>query len=133
MSMVIAGLLAGMAGGMLYLSGAGNHMSVQEVLPQEGFDGIAIALLGLSDPIGIFFSAFLIAYLKLGGQAIQTLGFSPELITMIIAMILYISALSVLFQRLLARKRIGKIKEETEVQDASKEAEIEDETEEEAV
>lgn len=49
-------------------------MSVQEVLPQEGFDGIAIApLLGLSDPIGIFFAAFLIAYMKLGGQAIQNL------------------------------------------------------------
>lgn len=112
LSMAIAGFLAGMAGGMLYLSGAGNHLTVQEVLPQEGFDGIAIALLGLSDPIGIFFSAFLIAYMKLGGQAIQTLGFAPELITMIISMILYISALAVLFRRLLTRRRIRAVRRE---------------------
>lgn len=129
LSMVIAGVLAGMAGGMLYLSGAGNHLSVQEVLPQEGFDGIAIALLGLSDPIGIFFAAFLIAYMKLGGQAIQTLGFSPELITMIIAMILYISALSVLFQRLLARRKIGKIREGEDDQDSSQPPNVETEEE----
>lgn len=104
LSMAIAGALAGFGGAMLYLSGAGNHLTVQEVLPAEGFDGIAIALLGLNEPIGIFLSTALIAYLKMGGQAIQTLGYAPELITMIISFILYISALSVLFRRLLSKK-----------------------------
>lgn len=104
LSMAIAGALAGFGGAMLYLSGAGNHLTVHEVIPAEGFDGIAIALLGLNEPIGIFLSTALIAYLKMGGQAIQTLGYAPELITMIISFILYISALSVLFRRLLTRK-----------------------------
>lgn len=104
-SMAISGLLAGMGGGMLYLSGAGNHITVQDVLPQEGFDGIAIALLGLNEPIGVFLSALFVAYLKMGGQAIQTLGYAPELITMIISFILYVSALSVLFNRLLSSKK----------------------------
>lgn len=104
LSMAIAGMLAAFGGAMVYLSGAGNHLTVQEVLPPEGFDGIAIALLGLNAPIGIFFSAALIAFLKMGGQAIQTLGYAPELITMIISFILYVSALSVLFRRLLSKK-----------------------------
>lgn len=104
LSMAIAGALSGFGGAMLYLSGAGNHIAVQEVIPAEGFDGIAIALLGLNEPIGIFLSTALISYLKMGGQAIQTLGYAPELITMIISFILYISALSVLFRRLLTRK-----------------------------
>ncbi len=105
LSMSIAGLLAGLAGGMLYLSGAGNHLVVQEVLPSQGFDGIAVALLGLTEPIGVVLASLFIAYVQMGGQAIQTLGFAPELITMIIAFILYISALSVLFQRLLKKKQ----------------------------
>lgn len=103
LSMAIAGALAAIGGSMLYLSGAGNHMTVQEVLPQEGFDGIAVSLLGLNEPIGIFFSSFFIAFMKLGGQEIQTLGYAPELITMIISFILWVSALSVLFRRLLNR------------------------------
>lgn len=104
LSMAIAGVLSGLGGAMVYLSGAGNHLAVQDILPNEGFDGIAIALLGLNEPIGIFFATALIAYLKMGGQAIQTLGYAPELITMIISFILYVSALSVLFRRLLSKK-----------------------------
>lgn len=105
LSMTIAGVLAGLAGGMLYLSGAGNNISVENVIPNEGFDGIAISLLGLNEPIGVLISASFIAYLKMGGQAIQTLGFAPELITMIISIILYISALSVLFSRILGKRK----------------------------
>ncbi len=106
LSMAISGLLAGLGGGMLYLSGAGNNIAVQDLLPSEGFDGIAISLLGLNEPIGVFLASILIGYLKLGGQAIQTLGYAPELITIITSFILYVSALSVLFKRMLGRKRV---------------------------
>ncbi|MCI6659599.1 ABC transporter permease [Peptoniphilaceae bacterium SGI.137] len=112
-SMAIAGAMAGLGGGMLYLSGAGNSIAVQDVLPQEGFDGIAVALLGLNEPIGILLSALFFAFLKMGGQAIQTLGYAPELVTIIISFILYVSALSVLFQRLLSKKEKKKKKHET--------------------
>ena len=104
LSMAIAGALAGFGGASLYLSGAGNHLTVQEVIPAEGFDGIAIALLGLNEPVGVFLSTALISYLKMGGQAIQTYGYAPELITMVISFILYVSALSVLFRQLLSKK-----------------------------
>lgn len=104
LSMAIAGALAGFGGSAVYLSGAGNHLTVHEVIPQEGFDGIAIALLGINEPVGVLLASGLISYLKMGGQAIQTLGYSPELITIIISFILYISALSVLFKRILSKK-----------------------------
>lgn len=103
-SMAIAGAMAGLGGGLFYLSGAGTAIAVVNVLPQEGFDGIAVSLLGLNEPIGILLSALFFAYLKMGGQAIQTLGYAPELITIIISFILYVSALSVLFRQLLEHR-----------------------------
>lgn len=105
LSMFIAGIMSGLAGGLVYLSGSGTHLKVVDVLPQEGFDGIAVALLGLNEPIGVLLSALFFAYLKMGGQAIQTLGYSPELVDIIVSIILYVSALSLLFNKILGGKK----------------------------
>lgn len=104
-SMLIAGALSGMAGGLTFLASTGRHITVNNVLAAEGFNGIAVALLGLSKPIGIVFSALFISYINLGGQAMQPIGYVPEIVSMMIAIILYISALSVLFQQLLNRRK----------------------------
>ncbi|HHX52876.1 MAG TPA: ABC transporter permease [Erysipelothrix sp.] len=107
-SMLIAGALSGIAGGITFLASTGRHITVVNVLAAEGFNGIAVALLGLNNPIGIIFSSMFMSYIKLGGQAIQTLGFVPEIIELMIAIILYISALSVLFNNLLSRRKSKK-------------------------
>ena len=60
LAMVIAGALAGIGGGLVYLSGSGKFISIVEVLAPEGFNGIPVALLGLSNPFGIFFSGIFI-------------------------------------------------------------------------
>lgn len=102
LSMVIAGMLAGLGGGLLYLSGAsGRHLKVVDVLAMEGFNGIPVALLGLSNPIGIIFSAFFISYITQGGNYLQTLNFVPEVIDIIIACIIYFSAFALYFRKLL--------------------------------
>ena len=102
MSMVIAGMLAGLGGGLLYLSGAnGRRINVVDVLAVEGFNGIPVALLGLSNPIGIIFSAIFISYITQGGNYLQTLDFVPEVIDIIIACIIYFSAFSLFFRKLL--------------------------------
>lgn len=104
LSMVIAGALAGLGGGLLYLSGGGGRrIRVADVLAMEGFNGIPIALLGLSNPIGIIFSAIFISYITQGGNYLQTLNFVPEIIEIIIACIIYFSALSMFFRTLLPR------------------------------
>ena len=104
LSMVIAGMLSGLGGGLLYLSGArGRRIKVVDVLAAEGFNGIPVALLGLSNPIGIIFSALFISYITLGGNYLQTLDFVPEVIDIIIACIIYFSAFSLVFRQLLPR------------------------------
>lgn len=102
LSMVIAGMLAGLGGGLLYLSGAtGRHLKVIDVLASEGFNGIPVALLGLSNPIGIIFSALFISYITQGGNYLQTLNFAPEVIDIIVACIIYFSAFALYFRKLL--------------------------------
>lgn len=104
LAMVIAGALAGLGGGLLYLSGAsGRHIKVVDVLAAEGFNGIPVALLGLSNPIGIIFAALFISYITLGGNYLQTLDFVPEIIDIIIACIIYFSAFSLIFRSILPK------------------------------
>lgn len=104
LSMVIAGALAGIGGALLYLSGAnGRHIKVVDVLAVEGFNGIPVALLGLSNPIGIIFSAIFISYITQGGNYMQTLDFVPEVIDIIIACIIYFSAFAFLFRSIIPR------------------------------
>ena len=54
-SMMIAGALSGLAGAIQY-TGNANIMQIG-VMPSQGFDGIAVALLGASNPIGVMFSS----------------------------------------------------------------------------
>jgi len=91
-SMIIAGALAGLGGALLYLAGAGKSISVVDMLAQEGFNGIPVALLGLNNPIGIIFSGLLVAYLNVGGFNMQLYDFHPQVIEIIIAVIIYFSA-----------------------------------------
>jgi simple sugar transport system permease protein len=98
LSMTIAGGLAGLGGALIALSGAGRGIAVVDVLAYEGFQGIPVALLGLNNPIGILFSGFLVAYLTQSGFLLQRLDFAPEIIEIIIAVIIYFSALALLLR-----------------------------------
>lgn len=103
LSMVIAGAIAGLAGGLLYLAGTGKHIEIKDVLPAEGFTGISVALLGLSNPISVFFSGIFIAYLTAGGFYLQLFEFSTEIIDIIVAVIIYFSAFALMVKLLLAK------------------------------
>lgn len=103
LSMTIAGALSGLGGGLLYLAGSGKHIEVIDELASAGFDGISVALLGLSNPIGILFAGLFIAYIKQGGFYLQLYEFSQEIIDIIIAVIIYFSAFA-LFVRAVITK-----------------------------
>ncbi len=107
-SMAIAGAIAGLAGGLLYLAGSGKHIEVVDVLASEGFTGISVALLGFNNPIGIFVSSIFIAYLTAGGFYLQLYEFSVEIIDIIVAVIIYFSAFSLVVRLILARLRQGR-------------------------
>jgi simple sugar transport system permease protein len=101
LSMTISGALAGLAGGVMFLV-VGKNMEPVNVLLQEGFTGIAIALLGLSAPIGVFLAGIFYGSLQQGGYYLQTFDFEPQIIDIIIAVIIYFSALSLFMQRFVA-------------------------------
>jgi ABC-type uncharacterized transport system permease subunit len=98
LSMVIAGALAGIAGGLIYLSNTGKFIEVVDVLAPEGFTGIPVALLGLSNPIGILFSGLFISYITNGGFYMQLYNFVPQVIDIIISIIIYFSAFALIIK-----------------------------------
>lgn len=108
LSMMIAGALSGLAGGMIYLSGTGKYIEVVDVLCDEGFTGISVALLGLSNPIGVLFAGLFIAYITTGGFYLQLYSFSTEIIDIIIAVIIYFSAFSLFVKNVIAKIRLKK-------------------------
>lgn len=106
LSMVIAGALAGLGGGLLYLAGTGKYIEVVDVLAAEGFTGIPVALLGMSHPLGILFSGLFIGYITVGGDYMQLYDFVPEIIDIIVASIIYFSAFSLVVKKFIGRRRL---------------------------
>lgn len=101
LSMVISGALAGMGGGIYYLSGTAQYTIVKSLLAM-GFNGIPVALLAISHPIGIIFSALFISYIQVGGEAMQP-EFAKEIIDIIISVIIYLSAFALLLKGVIAK------------------------------
>lgn len=95
-SFAISGALAGLGGGLYYLSGTGQYTFVK-VLLTAGFNGIPVALLANSHPIGVIASALFISYIQVGGDALQP-RFVRENIDIIIGVIIYVSAFALLLK-----------------------------------
>jgi simple sugar transport system permease protein len=112
LSMVIAGALSGLGGGLLYLAGSGKYLQVVDMLAPQGFNGISVALLGMSHPIGILFAGLFIAHLTVGGVNIQLYSFVPEVIDIIIAVIIYCGAFALLFKNIILKLNKRGTKEE---------------------
>jgi simple sugar transport system permease protein len=100
LSMMIAGGLAGLAGVVQF---AGNANAIQiGMLPSQGMDGIAVALLGANHPIGALFSALFFGVLYSGRGFMSAMAkIPPEIANTIIATIIYFAATSVLIERML--------------------------------
>lgn len=98
-SMMIAGGLAGLAG-LTYYTGYSRNMQIG-VMPSQGFDGIAVALLGASNPIGVVFSSLFFGILQSGKGFMNAMtNVPPEIADTIIAVIIYFTATSVLFKKM---------------------------------
>jgi len=98
LSMAIAGALAGLGGATFYVGFASN-MQIG-VLPAQGFDGIAVALLGANSPWGVFAAAIFFGILHTGKGFMNAMtAIPPEIADTIIATIIYFAATSVLIER----------------------------------
>ena len=93
LTMIIAGGLAGLGGAFAILAPsaiAGASMTYEpiNVIAANGFNGIAVALLGNSHPLGIILSAVFISHIQRGGTLTSLVGFKPEIIDVVIAVII---------------------------------------------
>ena len=69
LSMAIAGALAGFGAGLYYLSSVSEWNPLNSTsLPAMGFNGIPVALLASSNPIGTIFSALFISHISVGAS-----------------------------------------------------------------
>ena len=111
MSMMIAGALAGLGGATFYVGYASNIQI--GVLPTQGFDGIAVALLGGNSPWGVFGAALFFGLLHSGKGFMNAMTrIPPEIADTIIATIIYFSATSILVERNWDRlkRKVGGVK-----------------------
>lgn len=115
LSMAIAGALAGAAGSLYYLSGNTEFFwSTYQSLPSAGFDGIAVALLAVNNPIGIIFSGIFMSMLDIAGLQLTNLTAYNEYITdVIIAVIVYLSAFSLIIKMWLSGRKKNRKTAET--------------------
>ena len=107
LSMALAGAMAGAAGSLYSLSGNTEFFwTTYQSLPAVGFTGIAVALLAMNNPIGVIFSGIFMSYLNINGQQLTNLTAYNEYITdVIIAVIVYLSAFSLIVKTWLNHKR----------------------------
>jgi len=107
-TMTIAGGLAGIGGAFAILAPsaiAGSSMTYEpiNIIAVNGFNGIAVALLGNSHPLGIIFSSIFISHIQRGGTLASLVGYKPEIIDVVIAIIIYFSAFAMIMNSALGR------------------------------
>lgn len=109
-SMAIAGALAALAGAIQVI-GVTKGITVLAAPEGNGFDGIAVALIANSNPIGVIFSGLLFGSLKYGGTKMQTIQAPSEVISIVIGSIVYFIALSsvirIFFTKYMNKKKQG--------------------------
>ncbi len=107
LSMSIAGALAASGAALYYLSGNTEFFwTTYQSLPAEGFNGIPVALLALNNPIGVVFAGLFMAMLRIVGLQLTNLTAYNEYITdVIISVIVYLSAFSLVIRMFLTSRK----------------------------
>jgi simple sugar transport system permease protein len=104
LALALSGAFAGLTATHYVLGGALEEYSLRQALPtDDGFDGIAVALLGGNTPVGVVLSAFLFGVLKNGGTVLNITfpNLTRDVVSMILALVvLFIAAKGFLPERL---------------------------------
>ena len=100
LSMAIAGSLAAGGAALYWLSGNTEfYWSTYQSLPGEGFNGIPVALLAVNNPIAVVFTGMFMAMLDIVGSQLTGYTAYNEYITdVVISVIVYLSAFSLVIQ-----------------------------------
>ena len=110
LTMLIAGALAGMGAGLLFLTGIEDWETTISSVPAMGFNGIAVAFLGGLSPIGSILSAFFIQYITTGGGNVDLQVYCSQISSLISSLIIYLCAFVIFFKAFM-QKQIAKADE----------------------
>ena len=104
-SMSFAGALAGAAASLYWLAGNTEFFwSTYQALPGVGFNGIPVALLAANNPIGVVFTGMFMSMLDICGLQLKNLtGFNEYITDVIIAVIVYLAAFSLVIKMLIGK------------------------------
>lgn len=107
LAMAVAGGLAGGGAALYYLSGNTEFFwSTYQSLPTEGFNGIPVALLALSNPLGVIFSGCFMSALSIAGQQLKNFtAYNENITSIVIAVIVYLSAFSLILRNLFLKRK----------------------------
>ena len=102
----ISGALAGM-GGAVQLLGMGQRISVFAGQEGYGFDGIVVALIGSSNPLGVVIAGVFYGALKYAGSKLNLIGAPSEVIKIITGTEVFFIAISHIF-KIVKKRKAGK-------------------------
>lgn len=105
LSMAIAGGLAALGASFYYLNGGAElAWNTYGKLPDNGFNGIPVALLASNNPIGVIFSSMFLRFIDKGGYNLAGFTAYNEYVSdLIIAVIIYFAGFSMLIKGMLTR------------------------------
>ena len=98
----ISGALAGI-GGAVQILGMGGRLSQLAAQEGFGFEGITVALIGSSSPIGCIFSGLFYGAMKYGGSKLTMVKAPSEVINIIMGCVIIFIAISHVFRELFKR------------------------------
>ena len=103
-AMMISGALCGLGAG-LYITGQSPHtVSTLSSFENVGFNGLSVAFIAFSSPIGCVLAGLLFGGLLYGGAGLQSkVGAPTEIINIIIGIIVFFCALSYLIPQFVER------------------------------
>ncbi|WP_343753047.1 ABC transporter permease [Alkalibacterium iburiense] len=108
LSMLISGGLAGL-GGAIHGIGTFGNLFTQNALPNIGFNGIAVALLGLGNPFGTFLASILFGILDVGsGFMPNRAGVPDEMASIVIAAIIFFVGANYVIRLLIDKVKTNK-------------------------
>lgn len=107
LSMAIAGGLAAIGASLYYLNGGAElAWNTYGKLPDNGFNGIPVALLASNNPIGVVFSSVFLRFIDKGGYNLAGFTAYNEYVSdLIIAVIIYFAGFSKLIKDMLSRRK----------------------------
>jgi simple sugar transport system permease protein len=98
-AMLISGAMAGVLGVMVYL-GSATNMPINvaaKTLPQEGYTGISVGLIAMSNPIAVLPVSLLFGMIDASKAALIDLSIQPAMTDAIFGIVVYGAAVISLF------------------------------------